>query len=63
MPLVEAAYRVAGGSRNRALAGLSMGGGQTLAIGLTHPDRFAFLGVFSSGVPRKSNSSSATPRH
>jgi len=50
MPLVESTYRVASGSRNRALAGLSMGGGQTLAIGLTHPDRFSFLGVFSAGV-------------
>jgi enterochelin esterase family protein len=50
MPMVESTYRVASGSHNRALAGLSMGGGQTLAIGLTHPDRFSFLGVFSSGV-------------
>jgi len=34
---------------NRALAGLSMGGLQTLDIGLTHLDTFAHLGVFSSG--------------
>ncbi|MCC6363252.1 MAG: esterase [Bryobacterales bacterium] len=50
MPLVESTYRVASGSHNRALAGLSMGGGQTLAIGLTHSERFSFLGVFSAGV-------------
>ncbi len=50
MPLAESTYRVASGAGNRALAGLSMGGGQTLAIGLTHPGRFGFLGVFSAGV-------------
>ncbi len=34
---------------NRALAGLSMGGMQTRAIGLKHLDKFSQLGVFSGG--------------
>jgi enterochelin esterase family protein len=50
MPYVEAHYRVLTGRANRAMAGLSMGGGQTLNIGMTHLDQFAYLGVFSSGV-------------
>lgn len=48
MPLVESSYRTAKGSASRALAGLSMGGNQTLNIGLAHPDMFSYLGVFSS---------------
>jgi len=47
-PLVEANYRVAPGRINRAIAGLSMGGGQATQIGLGHLDLFAW-GVFSSG--------------
>lgn len=47
MPWAEAKYRIAPGQRNRALAGLSMGGGQTLAVGLAHLDLFGSLGVFS----------------
>lgn len=50
MPLVERNYRVYTDRKNRALAGLSMGGGQTLNIGIPHLDKFGYLGVFSSGV-------------
>ena len=50
MPLVEKSYRVYTDRKNRALAGLSMGGGQTLNIGIPHLDKFAYLGVYSSGV-------------
>lgn len=50
LPLIEARYRVREGRANRALAGLSMGGAQTLNIGIPHLDQFAYLGVFSSGV-------------
>lgn len=50
MPFVEAHYRVRTERKDRALAGLSMGGGQTLNIGIPHLDKFAYLGVFSSGV-------------
>jgi enterochelin esterase-like enzyme len=49
MPLVEKNYRIAKGSANTALAGLSMGGLQTLYAGIKNTDRFAYLGVFSSG--------------
>ena len=50
MRLVEKNYRVYTDRRNRAIAGLSMGGGQTLSIGIPHLDKFAYLGVFSAGV-------------
>lgn len=50
LPLVEKNYRVYRDRPHRALAGLSMGGAQTLNIGFTHLDQFAYLGVFSSGV-------------
>jgi enterochelin esterase family protein len=50
MPEVESRYRVRTDRASRAMAGLSMGGAQTLDIGVPHLDRFAYLGVFSSGV-------------
>jgi enterochelin esterase-like enzyme len=50
MPLVEKNYRVYTDRANRAMAGLSMGGGQTLNIGVPHLDKFGYLGVYSSGV-------------
>jgi enterochelin esterase family protein len=50
VPFVEKNYRVAAGSANRALAGLSMGGGQTLRTVSSHPDQFAYVGVWSMGV-------------
>lgn len=51
IPHVEKHYRVATNRENRSLAGLSMGGGQTLRIGPSHLEQFAWLGVFSSGIP------------
>ena len=51
MPMVESTYRVAPGRENRAIAGLSMGGGQSLQIGLRNLDRFSALAVFSSSAP------------
>jgi enterochelin esterase family protein len=50
MPYVDKHYRVLTGRQNRAIAGLSMGGSQTLNIGFSHLDQFAYLGVFSSGI-------------
>jgi enterochelin esterase family protein len=51
-PQVEKKYRAAPGRENRAIVGLSMGGGQALHIGLGHlADRFAYVGAFSSAVP------------
>jgi enterochelin esterase-like enzyme len=49
LPFIESHYRVKADRKSRALAGLSMGGGQTLTIGVPHLDKFAYLGVFSSG--------------
>jgi enterochelin esterase family protein len=50
MPYVEAHYRVYRDREHRAMAGLSMGGGHTLNIGIPNLEKFAYLGVFSSGV-------------
>jgi enterochelin esterase-like enzyme len=49
IPFIEKNYRVKTDARNRALAGLSMGGIQTLYAGLRNTDMFSYLGVFSSG--------------
>ncbi len=51
IPYVEKQYRVKVGRENRAITGLSMGGGQSLRIGLGHPDRFAWVVGFSSSAP------------
>jgi enterochelin esterase family protein len=50
VPYVESHYRVLANSQNRAIAGLSMGGGQTLRVAPRNPDQFAYIGVWSSGV-------------
>ena len=50
LPGVEAAYNVSHQREDRAIAGLSMGGLQSLTIGLTHSDQFAWVGGFSSAV-------------
>lgn len=47
IPFVESSYPVYSGRENRALAGLSMGGGQSLNFGLDNPDTFAWIGAFS----------------
>ncbi|MAO66618.1 MAG: esterase [Balneola sp.] len=49
IPFVEDNYRVKADAQNRALAGLSMGGLQTLYAGGYNTDMFAYLGAFSSG--------------
>jgi len=51
IPLVEKKYRVARGRENRAVVGLSMGGGHALQIGLGHLELFSAVGAFSSAVP------------
>jgi len=48
VPFVEANYSVKADRESRALAGLSMGGGQSLNIGLANLDTFAWVGGFSS---------------
>ena len=49
IPFVENNFHIQSGAGNRALAGLSMGGLQTLYAGIKNTDMFAYLGVFSSG--------------
>jgi len=49
IPFVEKNYRVKNEAQYRALAGLSMGGIQTLYAGVRNTDMFSYLGVFSSG--------------
>ena len=50
MPFVEANYRVKKGPENRAIIGLSMGGGQSLTVGLNHLELFSWVGGMSSAV-------------
>ncbi len=49
IPQVESEYRVKKDRESRAIAGLSMGGAESLLSGLNHPDQFAWVGAFSSG--------------
>jgi enterochelin esterase-like enzyme len=53
IPTIEAKYSVNANRENRALAGLSMGGGQSLNFGLAHLDTFAWVGGFSSAPNTK----------
>jgi len=50
LPEVERLYRVGRERRERAMAGLSMGGGQTISTGMTRPGAFGAYGLFSSGL-------------
>ena len=53
IPAIEAKYSVKADREHRALAGLSMGGGQSLNFGLGHLDTFAWVGGFSSAPNTK----------
>jgi enterochelin esterase family protein len=53
IPRVEEEYRVEPGRDSRALAGLSMGGAESLLIGLNNRDKFSWVGSFSSGGLRE----------
>ncbi|MDZ7341485.1 MAG: alpha/beta hydrolase-fold protein [candidate division KSB1 bacterium] len=50
MPYIETHYRVYADRPHRALAGLSMGGAQTLNIAFDHLEKFSYIGVYSSGI-------------
>lgn len=52
IPTMDRTFRTIADREHRAMAGLSMGAGQTMQIGLTHLDTFAYLGSFSGGGPR-----------
>lgn len=47
---VESHYKVARGQKNRAICGLSMGGGHTFAISKRYPKDFGYIGLFSAGL-------------
>jgi enterochelin esterase-like enzyme len=49
IPQVESGYRVTKDRNSRAIAGLSMGGSESLLTGLNNLDKFAWVGAFSSG--------------
>jgi enterochelin esterase-like enzyme len=61
IPYVDSPYSVYTGRDHRALAGLSMGGGQTLNIGLVHPETFAWVGGFSSAPDTRQPPSALVP--
>ena len=50
IPAVERAFRTNAGPANRALCGLSMGGGQSFYVGLRLPEIFGNVGVLSAGL-------------
>ena len=54
IPFIELRYPIKAGRENRALAGLSMGGGQSLNFGLGNLQTFAYVGGFSSAPNTKS---------
>jgi enterochelin esterase family protein len=49
MPLAESSFRIKKDRESHAIAGLSMGGAESLLTGLNHLDKFAYIGAFSSG--------------
>ncbi len=50
VPFIEANFRVQPDAKHRALAGLSMGGGQSFFVGLANTDTFSAVGAFSTGL-------------
>lgn len=50
MPYVETHYRINIDRQSRAIAGLSMGGAHTLDIAIPNLEKFAYIGVYSSGI-------------
>ena len=61
IPYIDSHYSVLSDRDHRALAGLSMGGGQALNIGLVHPERFAYVGGFSSAPDTRQPPSALVP--
>ncbi len=49
IPMIDANYRTLRDQKNRAIAGLSMGGGQAMRIGFSHPELFGTVATFSGG--------------
>lgn len=51
LPFLEGHYRIESDASKRGIVGLSMGGGQSIGIGLRHLDLFQWVGGFSSAAP------------
>jgi len=51
IPYVQKHYHVSSDRKDRAIAGLSMGGGQALTVGLGNLELFGWVGAFSSAIP------------
>lgn len=51
IPYIQKQYHISSGQKDRAIAGLSMGGGQSLTVGLGNLELFGWVGAFSSAVP------------
>jgi enterochelin esterase family protein len=63
IPFVDANFRTVARPRSRAMAGLSMGGAHTLQFGLTHPERFNYVGIFSMGLGLGANAEADVKRY
>ncbi|MEB2781176.1 alpha/beta hydrolase-fold protein [Algoriphagus sp. C2-6-M1] len=50
IPYIEKHFRAKANKENRAIAGLSMGGGHTITASIEYPGTFGYIGVFSSGI-------------
>jgi enterochelin esterase-like enzyme len=55
IPSVDGQFRTRADQQDRAMAGLSMGGSHTLRFGLTHPELFDHIGIFSMGLGLQGN--------
>jgi enterochelin esterase-like enzyme len=62
IPMVDATYRTIPDRTHRAVAGLSMGAGQAMQIGLGNLDKFAYVGSFSGGGMGRADSSKLEPK-
>jgi len=60
MPYVEANFRTRNDPGSRGMAGLSMGGAHTIQNGLTHPELFNWIGIFSMGLGMGGNMDQVT---
>src|SRR5204862_555890 len=52
LPMIESSYKVSKKADDRAIAGLSMGGGQTMNIAFNRPDLFRYVVMMSPAAPR-----------
>lgn len=55
IPYVDGHFRTRADQASRAMAGLSMGGSHTIRFGLTHPELFDYIGIFSMGLGLQGN--------